>query len=127
MRDEERAVLVECLRRQREIAARAEPPARDRWGRREWEELREYGPSYRPAEWFGDGSPIPEKYRTRFLRAVHALAAAGLVRRTGVGGRLTNVKLTPEGERVAGELVGAAATGEGKPTGHEQGEVTGVR
>lgn len=98
----ERMVLTACRVRMREIAGRKAPPKGDRWAAADLDELREYGPRYLPASWFGDGEPLPERVRVRFLRALRGLEARDLVETTaGEGGRLTWVKLSAEGERVA--------------------------
>ncbi|MBA4068195.1 MAG: hypothetical protein C0501_31740 [Isosphaera sp.] len=102
---EERQLLAECSRRQQEIAARKSPPKWQAWAVRDWEDAREYGPRYLPSGWFTGGRELlPEKFRVRFLRAVRGLAARGLLTPTRTGNRLTHVKLTAEGQRVAAEL-----------------------
>lgn len=48
---------------------------------------------------------MPEKFRVRYLRALHKLEVAGLVELfQGEGGRVENVRLTPEGAKIAREL-----------------------
>ena len=43
------------------------------WDKREHEEQKLlFGPRYSPAEWFGDGKADPEKWRVKYLKAVHS-------------------------------------------------------
>ena len=104
--DEERQIVIECRRRMVEIASRKNPPAWQKWEQRDLDELRRYGPRYAPSEWFcGEGEQtLPEKYRTRFLRAVRSLEVKELLELTTTSGRLTNVKLSEAGLAVAEEL-----------------------
>ena len=74
-----REVLLEVARRMREIDDAPEPPAWKTWEVLERRELKTYGPRYSPAVWFGGGRPIPERHRVRYLRALHELAAGGLL------------------------------------------------
>jgi hypothetical protein len=98
MTDDEKVILMECLKRQDEIAARPNPPKGRRWERLELDELREYGPRFSVPDWFGDEDGfIPERYRSRFLRTVWKLAEAGLVRATRTGARLSHIRLTDAG------------------------------
>lgn len=116
--DEERRVLLECRRREVEIAAMKPPPKWATWDRKDYDDVVEYGPRYSPAAWFvGEGEQLlPDRYRVRFLRAVRSLGARGLLRLTATGGRLTHVKLTPEGLKVVQELEGKVrARGKAKP------------
>lgn len=107
--DEERQLLTECARRMAEVAATEPPPAWATWDRRDFDLLREFGPRYSPGEWFPSDQVMPEKYRQRYLRAVHRLAARGLLTMGQVGGRLAHVRLTPAGERAAAGLAKKAA------------------
>ncbi len=102
-----RDILAAIAAGMREIDARPQPPAWQTWAVREWEEAREYGVRYEPARMFGGGSPLPERIRTRYLRVLHELAEAGLLTRTGTGGRLTHVKLTPTGLEAAAGIAAA--------------------
>jgi hypothetical protein len=92
-----------------EIAATPDPPQWREWDRRELEELRECGPRYLPSEWFCKDQMIAEKYRVRYLRALHALADAGIVELTTNGGRVYGVKLTEEGQKIAATLTKRSA------------------
>ncbi|HEY1192460.1 MAG TPA: hypothetical protein VGE74_32855 [Gemmata sp.] len=105
---EQQEVLIACAKQMAAIAETPEPPAAHPWAARDLAELREYGPRYMPGQWFGDGAPVPEKYRVRYLRAIHELGAAGLLERFTSNGRLVNVKLTTEGEAAAAALMGTA-------------------
>lgn len=106
---EERDLIVACVLRMRIIAERPAPPKWRTWDRRDHDDEVQYGPRYRPSQWFvGDGEQVqvmPEKYRTRYVRACHRLEAVGLLEITTSGGRLAHVKLTTEGVKVADELV----------------------
>jgi hypothetical protein len=113
---EAKGVVVECGERMAEILARPDPPAWKTWEAVELDELRRCGPRYTPAAWFGDGQPLPERVRVRFLRAVLGLEEAGLVKGTkSAGGRLTFLRLTPEGERVYAEITGKPAPSAKRP------------
>ncbi len=98
---EQREIIRECAKRMAEIAATPDPPKWAEWDRRELQELRDYGPRYLPSEWFCKDQMIAEKYRVRYLRALHALADVGLVEITTNGGRVHWVKLTKEGQKIA--------------------------
>src|SRR5580700_231926 len=98
---EQRDILRECAERMEEIAQVPEPPKYPEWERREWQENRECGPRYLPSEWFCDGDEIlPEKFRVRYLRALHALIEMELVEATYNGGQIHWIKLTEEGAKV---------------------------
>lgn len=101
---EEREVLAVCRRLMAEIAATPDPPAWKRWEAADLADLRRYGPRYSPSRWFGDGRPVPERYRVRYLRAVQSLESAGLVKATNAGNRLAFLRLTTEGEKIAATL-----------------------
>ncbi len=100
----ERQVLIEVGKRVAEFDTRTPPPAWKTWALQEYEEIRDYGPRYSPADWFGGGQGIPEKYRVRYLRAVYSLRDRGLIVTAGVNRRLTNVKLTEAGRAALKEL-----------------------
>lgn len=102
MTAEERMILAECARRMDEVEATPKP--RNRWDAKDLEERKAIGPEYRPSEWFGDGGSVPERHRSRLLKAIWSLAASGLLTTTSRGGRLTNIKLTDEGRKAAIEL-----------------------
>lgn len=107
LKPEHHQILTACRDQMRLLAASKPPAAWKKWEVAEREELLEYGPVYRPTEWFGDMS---NAQRQALLRAIYDLEAAGLVapwaRR---GGKLTNLKLTEAGERLAAGLVDAEA------------------
>ena len=100
---EQRMILVECLRRQREHRKTPPPPKWQIWDRRGRDEQTRHGPRYGSGEWFGE---MPEYQRMRFRRAVDALEAAGLIRTwRACGKRLTNIKLTAAGKTAAEEIL----------------------
>jgi hypothetical protein len=101
---EEREVVAVCGRLMGEIARRKRPPQWDVWGQRELADLKSTGPRYHPSTWFGSGAPVPERYRLRYLAAVHRLVARGLMERSGPAGRTTHLKLTPDGLKLAAQL-----------------------
>lgn len=107
---EEAEILAVCAARMAEIAARRLPPNATRWQRLDLDGLRRFGPPYSPADWFGDGRPLPEKHRQRYRRAVAALAARGLLVESAYRDRLAAVRLTPAGERAAASLVAPGST-----------------
>ena len=96
---DQRRILWECLMQQRDLEEAEEPPEWKSWLRHLLEYDREHGPTYRFRDWFGDA---PNFVRQRHRRAIHALAAVGLLtihRRTEK--RLSNIKLTDAGLKVA--------------------------
>lgn len=96
--DIEKMVLSECVAREKQIAATPKPPEHRRWDLREWEELRDYGPAYSSGEWFGDErGHLPEKIRSRILRAIRELERRGFIVCTNNGSRLGWMKTTDEG------------------------------
>ena len=97
-------VLVATYRRQLAIAAAAQPEPWRWWAVCEHVEQVTHGPAYRPAEWFG--FLLPEHVRRRCRRAIDRLEAEGLIISwRKYGDRLTHLKLTPTGERLAIELL----------------------
>ncbi|WP_439622503.1 hypothetical protein [Gemmata sp.] len=104
---EERDLIVACALRMRHIAERPAPPKWQTWSRRDHDDEVQYGPRYQPSQWFvGEGGErMPEKYRTRYVRACHKLEARGVLEITTSGGRLAHVKLTAEGVKISDELV----------------------
>lgn len=112
---EARTVVIETAKRMNDIAATPEPPKWQTWAVAEWQELREFGARYEPRSWFGGGQVLPEKYRVKFLRAIHELAEAGLLVRGTLGGRTTHIRLTDEGLELAYELDPSLRPAEPKP------------
>ncbi|QEL14944.1 hypothetical protein [Limnoglobus roseus] len=93
-------VLTKLADEEATVATTPEPPAWKRWEVRDLATLRESGPLYKPSEWFGNGSPLPAAVETRYRRAVHRLAAEGLVELThSEGGRLRHLKTTDAGRQ----------------------------
>jgi hypothetical protein len=104
VKPEHEMVLRECLRRQEALARAKRPPAWRRWEREPFDEQREHGPEYGCGEWFG---PVEEYQRLRLLRAVRDLERGGLLMAwCRYGRRLSNIRLTAEGLKVARELRG---------------------
>ena len=108
-------VLTVLGRLSAEIEAAPRPAKHDVWALREWQEDRDNGPRYLPSRWFGDGSAMPPKYTSRYIRAVHSLRAKGLVLAVGDNGRLWSLKLTDAGRQALADLDAADAV---KPAGH---------
>ena len=104
MNIEMKLVLLECLYRERQIADAKRPPKWRTYSRMIDAELREYGPRYSPAEWFGDGKPLEEKMRVRYLRAVHKLHKDDLLAMTTISGKLAHLKLTDAGRDAAEQV-----------------------
>ena len=99
---DEESILRECLRRQSEVDAAPQPPIWKYWEINDLEEQRMYGPKYRFGAWFGKA---PDHVRKRKARAIQSLASASLLtihRRTER--RLSNIKLTDAGMRIAESL-----------------------
>jgi hypothetical protein len=89
--------LCEAVRRM-EVIEQSEPPSYRWFDRPRWEEQIEYGPRYAVSTWFGS---VDEAQRQRYRRSLNKLAELGLLQLTTYGGRLSNVKPTEEGRRVA--------------------------
>lgn len=97
-------VLVRALQLQQALESRPEPPAEHWWEVMERSEAKAHGPAYRPIAWFGELTP--ERIVKRCRRAIQRLEVEGLiVTWKKHGARLTHIKLTPEGERLAIELL----------------------
>ncbi len=99
---EQELILRECLRRQLKIKATPTPPIWKYWDIQALEELRLYGPKYQPGEWFGK---LLEHIRQRRRRAILALESEGLLAiHRPMNKRLSNIKLTDAGMRIAESL-----------------------
>ncbi len=102
-------ILTACLRRQRALEAVPDLLgifSRWCWHMDEYEYQREHGPRWDAGAWFGPR--LPEYKRQRYVRAAKALAAAGLLVAHKEHDRLSHVKLTAQGERLALELASGA-------------------
>ena len=121
--DAHRAILTECLLRQRMLPKKAPPlggymgsyDERLSQARADAAVARqvEHGPAWSSVGWFGAADAASQK---RYSRALRDLEAAGLIVVTAVSAQRAGwVKLTAEGERVALELAAGAkeeSTGE---------------
>jgi hypothetical protein len=95
-------ILKECLRRMQEHAQTPRPPEWKWWERRPYDEITTHGPEYGCGEWFGN---VPECQRMRYRRAIADLERGGLLVTWSRGGRrLSHIRLTPMGEKVAREV-----------------------
>lgn len=103
MREEHERILLECHRREKVHGKDQRPPGWH-WARPDFDEQTEYGPRYSCHEWFG---PQLERDRMRFQRALHSLAAEGLITLGLVGRRVSRIKLTEAGVLAAKELLAA--------------------
>jgi hypothetical protein len=102
MKPEVEAVLLTCLAKQEASAKVKRPPAWRRLARGSFDEEHAHGPQYAVTSWFGH---VPEFQRLRYLRAVEEAERDGLlVTWCRHGRRLSRVKLTTGGLRVAREL-----------------------
>jgi hypothetical protein len=102
--DEGSFVLVAAFRRQRDIALAPTPEPWRWWEVAERAEQLAHGPAYRPSEWFG--LMTPDRILKRCRRAIARLESAGLiVTWRKYGGRLSHLKVTPAGERLAQALI----------------------
>lgn len=99
LKPEHHAILRECLRREREIAARPEPPEWKYWEYEPYLDDLAFGPKYAFGDWFGNHS---NSVRQSYLRSVYELGERGFleITRSG-GGRLERVALTDEGRNLA--------------------------
>ena len=108
MKPEHKAILTECYRRMREHKQTPRPPKWRTWNRRPYDEVTAHGPEYGCGGWFGD---VPEHQRMRYRRAIADLERGCLlVTWSRWGRRLSHIRLTPEGENVARELLAAICT-----------------
>lgn len=103
----EQLVLLAALEQAEAVESLPEPPAGLGFVRHDWETLQANGPEYRPAVWFNGGTPLPDRYRVRFLKCVRALEGKGYLETTQLSGKLRWVRLTPEGREAAEELAAA--------------------
>jgi hypothetical protein len=110
---EQEHVLHVALEREAELAVRPHPGySRDPWNVRARIRLRRelaYGPLFNALKWFGVAHASAD--HRRYVRAVHALAEAGLVALTGGyrGARVTNLRLTEAGRALARQLAAKQA------------------
>ncbi len=97
-------VIVQAYRMQEAFLAAPEPEPAAWWLVMERAEQRAHGFRYQPTEWFGP--ELPERIRKRCRRAIDRLEADGLlITWRKYGGRMSHLKLTPAGERLAVELL----------------------
>jgi hypothetical protein len=104
-----RRVLCECAARWAAVQAEPEPYQHHIWIHARWAERQRYGPEWSPREWLFpacDG-PLPDSLGSRVRRAVGRLAEMGLVEPGRPFERMTHLKPTPAGERVAAEIAAA--------------------
>jgi hypothetical protein len=109
MTREMQMLLNECLRREEALKATPPPDLWKWWVRERYDDEMEYGPVWAPSEWFGDGLPLSDAQRMKFVRVLHELGGAGLltVTRGPDGRRIAHVKLTDEGRRQAASMLSA--------------------
>ena len=102
MNTEQRAVLAECLKRQRAIE-QFEPPENEWrwWVLDEIQTERENGPRYACGDWFAYETQR-QRQRMRYRRAIETLERGGIVQTWKQHGRkLSHVQLTPAGRKLA--------------------------
>ena len=120
MKAEQEAMLTEALRRQRRHAHAPRPPAWRWWDREPFDDVTRHGPEYRCGGWFGE---VPEHQRMRYRRAIADLEREGLLSTWARWGRrLSHLRLTPAGERLARELLAAARLERRRQRAAAQGE-----
>lgn len=104
MSDEQRAVMLETLRRMRAIES-FDPGDKFRhsWVIRDHENEVDYGPRYACGSWFDyDGS---DRIRMRYLRAIQRLERAGVLTLWREHGRkMSHIRLTSAGRVLAEKL-----------------------
>lgn len=99
---DEKTILRECLKRETTISDAPAPPSWKHWECRELDDQRRHGPAYAPADWFGSMSQTD---RRQLLRVIRRLESAGLLTaHSRRGNRLSHIKLTPAGEKLAKSL-----------------------
>ena len=103
MKNEHEKILIECFVRMRVLEKTPRPPDWKVWECDEYDELQVHGPAYAVGAWFPG---VPNHERMRYRRAIDDLERAGLLfafKRWGR--RLSNVKLTEAGEKIARKLL----------------------
>ena len=103
MNAEQRAVTLECLRRQRAIE-QFEPPENEWrwWVLDEIKTEREHGPRYACGDWF---TYETQRQRMRYRRAIETLERGGILKCWKQHGRkLSHLQLTPAGMKHAERL-----------------------
>jgi len=106
VKPEHEAILVEALRRTSRHARARRPPVWQTWAREIFDAVSAHGPEYHPSRWFG---LLHEHEVKRYRRAIADLEREGLLSTWARWGRrLSHLRLTSEGEKVARELLGAA-------------------
>ena len=104
-------VLALLIRTRAAETALATLPTWRTWERAEAADVIEWGPRYRPSDWFG---PTTGAERKRLLRAMSRLQAVGLVEliATPGGRRLSGLRFTPAGREAAERIPEASGTKE---------------
>jgi hypothetical protein len=103
MKPEHERLLLTVLARQQAHAETPRPPAWQGSSRDTHDELTAHGPHYAAGEWWGQ---IPEHQRMRYRRAIDDLERDGYLETWARWGRkLSNIKLTAEGEKAARRLL----------------------
>ncbi len=102
MNECQRNILTELLRRTYELVECESPM--NGWERHRYKLEVEFGPEFSIVRWFPEAGP--DAVRMRYARALRDLEAAGLVqpwRKWGT--KISHLKLTADGERIASELL----------------------
>jgi hypothetical protein len=103
MKPEENQLLIECYRR-----TKSQKKTPLTWCRRNCDIVSRHGPKY-DSGWFGDN--LHPTLQKRFRRAIGSLESAGLLvtwKEWGI--KISHVKLTPEGEKLAAEILAQEET-----------------
>jgi hypothetical protein len=107
MNDEHGEILVRCLQRMQALECAKRPPKWRALENEDFDEQLEHGPRYAAGSWFGQ---IQNHERQRLLRAISELERGGLlVTHRRWGRRLSHIRLTAEGEKIAQKLLKEAA------------------
>jgi hypothetical protein len=103
MNDEHQEILMRCHLRMQALKCAKRPPSWRALENRDLDEQLEHGPEYAAGNWFGE---IHNHERQRLLRAVSDLENGGLlVTYRRWGRRLSHIRLTAEGEKIAKKLL----------------------
>ena len=102
IRLEHKEILTECENRMTQLTKQKQPPDWRCWEVEDYLTQREYGPKYGCGAWFG---PMPERRRMRYRRAIDDLERDGLLKIWREFSKLTSLKLTRKGRKMAKKLL----------------------
>jgi hypothetical protein len=102
IKSEHEEILAECEIRMTQLAKQKPPPEWRYWEVEDFLTQREFGPKYGCGAWFG---PMSERRRMRYRRAIGDLERDRLLKIWREFSKLTSLKLTRKGRKMAKELL----------------------